>query len=163
MTYNVEDKVWLNACNIQIYLLNKKLNSKHFESFQIMNKLKKQAYWFDISIKQQIYSVFNVLLLKLFKSSLNHTDQSQKNEFKDTEILRKLSSELHYEIKKLTNSKRNKNSLYYLVKWKNYEEFNNTWKSAENLQYLVIKIRNFYEANSTKSSDKNTAVNTQIY
>ena len=87
----------------------------------------------------------------------------QEDEFKDTEILRKLSSELYYEIEKLINNKRDKNSLYYLVKWKSYEEFNSTWKSAENLQYLVIKIRDFYKANSTKSSDKNTAVNTQIY
>ena len=128
-----------------------------------MNKLEKQTYWFDIFTKWWIHSMFNVLLLESFKSLLNHVNQLQENEFKDTEILRKLSSKLHYEIEKLTNSKRDKNNLYYLVKWKSYKESNSTWKSAENLQYLVTKIKDFHEANSTKSSNKNTIINTQIY
>ena len=60
--------------------------------------------------------MFNVLLLELFKLLLNHADSLQENEFKNIEILEKLLSELHYEIEKLINNKRNKNSLYYLVK-----------------------------------------------
>ena len=66
------------------FIYYKKLNSKHFELFQIVKKLKKH--------------------------------QLQENRFKDIEILKKLSSKLHYEIEKLTNSKRDKNSLYHLVK-----------------------------------------------
>ena len=76
MTYNVENKVWLNVHNIQIYLLNKKLNSKCFRLFQIINKFRKQAYKLNISTKQQIHSVFNVLLLKSFKFSSDHANQS---------------------------------------------------------------------------------------
>ena len=63
--------------------------------------------------------MFNVLLLESFKFLLNYVNQLQKNEFKDTEILRKLLSELHYKIKELINNKRNKNSLYTKLSDKN--------------------------------------------
>jgi len=92
------------------------LGSKQFEPFQIIDKIEKQAYKLDISAKQRIHPVFNVLLLKPFKSSSDHADQLQEDEFKSMEILKKLPSKLEYEVEELMNSKRDLNTLYYLVK-----------------------------------------------
>lgn len=41
-------------------------------------------------------------------------------------ILEKLSSELKYKVEELIDSKRDLNMLYYLVKWKNYDESKRT-------------------------------------
>jgi len=50
-SYNVRNRVWLNAHNIQTYLLNRKLGLKRFEPFQIIDKIEKQAYKLDIPAK----------------------------------------------------------------------------------------------------------------
>jgi len=60
--------------------------------------------------------VFNVLLLEPFKFSSDHVNQSQEDEFKNMKILEKLSSKLEYEVEELIDSKRDLNTLYYLVK-----------------------------------------------
>ena len=156
--YSVGDKVWLDIRNIQIYLLNKKLDSKRFSSFQIIDKFEKQTYKLDISMSHHIHSVFNVLLLESFKKLFKYADQSQDDGFKRLKILIWIFSELEYEVEELLNSKKNYNVLYYLVKWKGYNEFNNTWKSVENLQHLVTKLKTFHKAFSTKLGTKiNTA------
>ena len=114
--YSVDIKVWLDIRNIQIYLLNKKLDSKRFNLFWVIDKIKKQAYKLDISTSCYIHSVFNVLLLESFKESLKHVNQSQDDDFKSLKILVWTSSELEYEVEELLNSKKDFNMLYYLVK-----------------------------------------------
>jgi len=162
-SYNVRNRVWLNAHNIQTYLLNRKLGLKRFEPFQIIDKIEKQAYKLDIPAKWRIHPVFNVLLLKPFKSSSDYANQSQEDGFKSMKILEKLPSKLEYKVEELMNSKRNLNTLYYLVKWKDYDESENTWEPAGNLQHLATNIRAFHKANPMSSGWKGTAVNTQAY
>ena len=41
----------------------KKLNNKYLESFKILEKVRKSAYYFKLPNQQKIYNIFNKMLL----------------------------------------------------------------------------------------------------
>ena len=46
--YKKGDKVWLEATNITTKCFMKKLNNKHLESFEILKKVRKSAYYLKL-------------------------------------------------------------------------------------------------------------------
>ena len=61
--YKKSDKVQLEATNITTKCPMKKLNNKHLEPFEILEKVEKSAYHFKLPSQQKIYNIFNKMLL----------------------------------------------------------------------------------------------------
>jgi hypothetical protein len=68
MIYNVDDKVLLNVKNIIFTKSFKKLDYKYYDSYEIIELIKKQAYKLKLScLLKKIHNVFHV---SLFESHL---------------------------------------------------------------------------------------------
>ena len=66
-TYKVSDKVLLNVKNIKPIRSFKKLNYKYYESYEITNFVKKNAYRLRLfDLLKSVHNVFHVFLLKLY-------------------------------------------------------------------------------------------------
>ena len=111
MSYNVEDYVNLNDKNIKTKR-NKKLKWKFFESFQILETVKNQAYRLDLFKRWRIHDVFHVSFLEKFnvKKEKKHTShfsefsyQAENIEF-DENMKMKVTKEF-YEIEVIKDSK----------------------------------------------------------
>jgi hydroxymethylpyrimidine pyrophosphatase-like HAD family hydrolase len=65
MIYNVDDKVLLNVKNIIFIKSFKKLNYKYYDSYEIIELIKKQVYRLKLSfLLKEIHNVFHVFLLE---------------------------------------------------------------------------------------------------
>ena len=166
MSYNVENYVNLNGKNIKIKR-NKKLKWKFFESFQILETIENQAYRLDLFKRWRIHDVFHVSLLEKFnaKKGRKHTSHSFESSYQAEDIefdenMKVKTTKKFYEVEIIKNSKIFKADeisdklysefdLYYLIKWKNYE--NATWKFASLVKHLRRTLRQFHNENSKKS------------
>ena len=57
-----------------------------------------------------------------------------------------------YEVEKILNERTNGNKLEYLVKWKGYDESQNSWEPFENLKHLTFLFEEF--KNTKKITEK---------
>jgi hypothetical protein len=65
MIYNVNDKVLLNVKNIIFIKSFKKLDYKYYDSYKIIESIKKQVYKLKLSfLLKEIHNVFHVSLLE---------------------------------------------------------------------------------------------------
>jgi hypothetical protein len=65
MIYNVDDKMLLNVKNIIFTKSFKKLNYKYYDSYEIIELIKKQVYRLKLSfLLKKIHDVFHVFLLE---------------------------------------------------------------------------------------------------
>jgi hypothetical protein len=65
MIYNVNDKVLLNVKNIIFTKSFKKLDYKYYDSYKIIELIKKQIYRLKLSfLLKEIHNVFHVFLLE---------------------------------------------------------------------------------------------------
>jgi hypothetical protein len=65
MIYNVGDKVLLNVKNIIFTRSFKKLDYKYYDSYEIIESIKKQVYKLKLSfLLKEIHNVFHVFLLE---------------------------------------------------------------------------------------------------
>jgi hypothetical protein len=74
MIYNVDDKVLLNVKNIIFTKSFKKLDYKYYDSYEIIELIKKQVYKLKLSfLLKEIHNVFHVSLLKSYLYDLART------------------------------------------------------------------------------------------
>ena len=66
--YKKGDKVWLEATNITTKCPMKKLNNKHLEPFEILEKVGKLAYCLKLPSQWKIHDIFNKVLLSPYHS-----------------------------------------------------------------------------------------------
>jgi hypothetical protein len=96
MIYNVNDKVLLNVKNIIFIKSFKKLNYKYYDSYEIIESIKKQIYRLKLSfLLKEIHNVFHVFF---FESHLY--DSIRTLEFFS---IIKVDDENQYEIDEILN------------------------------------------------------------
>ena len=62
-----------------------------------------------------------------------------------------------YTVEEILNRRKVKGKYEYLIKWKGYEDKNNTWESLDNLQNIISAIKKYdeiYELNYKKKPQK---------
>ena len=121
-----EDKILLSIKN----LINKKLNKSFIEVFKIKS-IKEVIATLQL-LETDIFSKFHVeLLKKTFSATLLTTNwfYEKKQE---------------YEVEKIIEEKEKTDE--FLIKWKEFLDKDNTWKSRKNLKNAQEAIRKFRKA-----------------
>ena len=145
--FKVGDMVWLDARNIKTKKPSKKLGPKRLGPYMIIDIIGKRAYKLKLPSGSRIHPVFNVALLEPF-----HMTKTQEQEEPNVEevLQSQYEEETEWEVENLVNSRTLNERLEYLVKWKGYDDSENTWEPAGNLQHLTAKIRRFHRLHPAK-------------
>ena len=128
-SYQVNNQVWLNTCNIKTQRHSKKLNNKWIDIFLVHELVSTRACWLELSTTFQIHLVFHVFMLRQINQ------QSGPIIGKDVDNLD------IYKVESIINSYslQNQQKFYYMVKWK-------CWPHIFNTKKLVKHLTNYIEA-----------------
>ena len=138
--YVIEDKILLIMKNLQTIRFSKKLDNQWVELFKIKKIVRKQAYQLRLSRHyKSIYSTFHVSLLKSYQQWL------EKKLLESLRVM--INDHMKWVVKRILDRQLQWDKVQYLVKWNEYSDSENIWKSAEHLkaaqQLDVYKAVNF--------------------
>ncbi len=143
-TFKKKNKAYLLRWNIKTKRSSNKLNHTKLESYKILKIKELINYKLDLSAFMRIHSIFHICLLKFADS--NTLIQTEFSEI-DSE-----SQNVEYKVKNILNQQNIKSQSHWLVKWKNYEHIENTWKSKKNLKNYQMLLWQFQLRNSVSQS-----------
>jgi hypothetical protein len=126
-TFKPDDKVWLDARNLNLRIGSKKLAPKREGPFTIKKRIGSHAYKLDLHKRWQIHPVFHVMLLRKFEE----TDEHGSNYLRPpTELI---EGEKEFEVEAIVAHRKIANQMQYLIKWKGYPTSENTWQNTKDL------------------------------
>jgi len=126
----IEERVYLRTNNIHVKWRSKKLNNKSIKPFKIKRNIKGLSYELDLLRKMRIHSIFHAFMLQCC------------NQFISLQII-EMSVELNkeYKVEDILKKQMISKKTHYLIKWREYDTFENTWKSWENLKNCARALR----------------------
>ncbi|KAF8703940.1 Chromo (CHRromatin Organization MOdifier) domain, partial [Rhizoctonia solani] len=136
--YKVEDKVWLMTTNIQTKRPAKKLDNKKAGPFTITKKILSHAYRLDLPNTIKIHNVFHLNLLAPFKEDTDF----HRRQVEPPPIITEEGEE-EYEVEKIVAWGKDKEGLRYQVRWKGYDELEDTMERAGKIVQLPEIIDRF--------------------
>ena len=143
--FKVGDHVLVSNRNI---LMNKnrsrKLSFKYIGPFRICKQIGDQTFELDGKGKLPEYQRFHVSLLKHYRESDDQQFPKRKQTIPEPEDIQ---NNTEYEVEKILDSKRYRNTIKYLVKWKGYQEYDATWEPKANLTHAKMAIREYDQQN----------------
>ena len=140
ISFMINDKVLLRSLNIRTLRSKKKIDHKQLKSFEVVKRIKSQAYLLDLFERyDSIHFVFHVFLLESWYSR----DENSKSQF----IL--VEDEEKWEIEKILNKRIKKSKFEYLIQWVDSSSYENSWESMKYLENARKAIQN-YENESKK-------------
>ena len=125
-SYKIDEKIYLQTDNIKTKRVSKKLDHRSIESFMIKRNIKNLSYELDLLKNMKIHSVFHAFMLQ-------SCDQFIPLQTKPTSI----EPDEEYEVKRILDKKIISETAHYLVKWKEYNISELTWKLRQNLRNCV--------------------------
>ena len=130
------DKVYLLQKNIETTRPSNKLDHVKIRPFKIIRDIKGVSFELELPEgMQQKHPVFHILLLEPASSSVPVLGQVPDNYL--------MEQEDWYEVEKILEHKDISRWKHYLVKWKDYFNSENTWKSEENLDECSETIEKY--------------------
>lgn len=136
--FAVNDKVFLEATNIQTDRPLRKLSPKRLGPFRITEVISTHAYRLELPTTMKIHNVFHVSLLTRHKPN---TIAGRDFPEPPPDIV---EGEEHYEVDKILNSRYIGNELQYLVRWVGYDQGEDSWEPAEFLEDAPEKVTEFH-------------------
>ena len=124
------DKVYLLRRNIRTKRPSEKLDFKKVGPFRILRKLSALNYELELPKGTRIHPIFHVSLLEPAPSNA-----------KIQTTLRVEPDEQEYEVEDILDKRTNGRTEEYLVKWKGYDNSENTWEPIKNLDHCRERIR----------------------
>ena len=143
-TFKKRNKVYLLRWNIKMKRSSNKLNHTKLKSYRILEIKKSINYKLNLSTSIKIHSIFHICLLK--SADLNTSIQTESSEIDSK------NQNVEYEVKDILNRQNIKDQSHWLVKWKDYEHIENTWKSERNLKNCQMLLWQFQLRNSVSQS-----------
>ncbi len=143
-TFKKKHKVYLLRRNIKMKKSNNKLNYTKLKSFEILEEKKSINYELNLSASMKIHSVFHISLLK--SANLNSSIQTESSKINSK------SQNVEYKVENILNQQNIKDQSHWLIKWKDYEHIENTWKSKKNLKNCQMLLWQFQLRNSVSQS-----------
>jgi transposase InsO family protein len=127
------DKVYLLRKNISTTRPSDKLDYKKLGPFRI--KIKKSETNYELSLPEtmHIHPVFHISLLE--KAPANAPDQDHPIEVYDEE----------FEPEKILKKEVRNGQTFYLIKWKGYDEEDNSWEPVKHLKNCRRLVRQFHQ------------------
>ena len=147
-SYQVRDKVWLEAKHLALSYQTPKLAPKRHGPFTIIKRVSPVAYQLQLPTAWTIHDIFHASLLTPYRETTEHGvnyTRPPPDLIEDAE---------EYEVETIVNHRHFgcKRQLQYLIKWKGYPDADNTWESADHVHApVLIQI---YHRRSPLSSSK---------
>ncbi|QRW15575.1 Retrotransposable element Tf2 protein [Rhizoctonia solani] len=139
----VGDKVWLSHQNISTNRPSIKLSHKKLGPYLVIEKIGSHAYKLQLPHTMRVHPVFHINLLTKFHPDPHGQDPPQPAPITTEE------GEEEYEVERIIDSKwkgRGKSrKLWYLVKWKGYNEGSNSWEPIDNVDNAQEAIKEFHD------------------
>ena len=139
--FKLGEKVWLEATNLKLNTPNRKLSHKREGPFKIIEVLGPVTFKLELPNQwkqRNIHPVFHASLLSKYKENdihgPNYTDPPPDL----------IGGEEEWEVEAITNHKRFRNGMRYLVRWKGYSSAEDSWQTANELKN-ARKILNDYK------------------
>ena len=124
------DKVYLLTKNLKTSRKCKKLDHKKVGPFRIERKISNVNYKLDLPKGTRIHPVFHVSLLEPAHPETPAQDKPPR-----------LSSQDEYEVEKVIDY--DKESQQYLVRWKGYDQDEDTWHDRKDLTDCIALVRKY--------------------
>jgi RNase H-like domain found in reverse transcriptase/Reverse transcriptase (RNA-dependent DNA polymerase)/Integrase zinc binding domain/Chromo (CHRromatin Organisation MOdifier) domain/Integrase core domain len=118
-----------------------KLDHLQLGPFKVKRYLGKDNYELQLPTRMKIHPVFHISLLKPTKN----TATQEQIAIEETE----------YEVERIIDKRTRNGHAEYLIKWKGYEDEDNTWEPTRNL-YCPDKIKEYQEISGRDSRKRGT-------
>ena len=129
--WKVGDKVWLEAMNLHLNYLSRKLAPKRQGPFEISQVLSPLTYHLCLPPTWKIHDVFHTTLLSFYKE----TEAQSPNFLKPPPDL--IGTKEEYEVEQIISHHSTLGCRRYLTTWKGYPSLENTWEPESNLRHAA--------------------------
>ncbi|TFY50605.1 hypothetical protein EVG20_g11425 [Dentipellis fragilis] len=139
--YQKDDKVWLDGKNVRTTRPKAKLAAKYLGPFKITDIIGLVTCQLKLPLIWCIHPVFHASLLSPYKETDTHDLNFS------IPALDLVEGKEEYEVEKVLNTRLtpNKCGIEYLVKWTDYPDFENQWRSRTVLSNATRAITDFYK------------------
>ena len=134
-TFRTEQKIYLSHKNFKIKWTCEKLNYQKMRAFKIKQQTESMTFELELSEHSKAHLIVHTALLK---------SASDKVKLMKIMNIKKYKNQ-NYVIKKILEKKQINDTNHYLVKWKNYDNSENIWKSIEHLEKTQQMLRSFLQ------------------
>jgi len=148
LKYAINDMIWLDARNLMIHWLSKKLFNKFEKSFRIIKIVSSHSYQLELLNDWFCFNVFHTYLLHFATNDL----LPEQISFASFSIVF-VEEVLSWEMNEILNFRVKNSQLEYLIKWTEIEV--NSWVKFANVMN-VIEVMNVYHAWNLDRSSKNS-------
>jgi hypothetical protein len=149
-SYEIGDRIWLSTKNLKKKGRSEKLLPRFIGPYTIIERINDVAYKIDLPSSLRIHNVFHVSLLKPYiDGSEAFPNRQQKIRPPPTDLneegdeLWEVEAIVDKRIKKVGRGRRKKNLIEYLIKWKDYPEWENSWEPESGLRQSKELIDKF--------------------
>ena len=129
--WKVGDKVWLEATNLRLNYISRKLASKRQGPFEISQVLFLLTYRLCLLPTWKIHDVFHTTLLSSYKETKAHGPNFSKP---PPDLI---GTKEEYEVEQIISHCSTSGCHRYLTAWKGYPSSENTWEPESNLRHVV--------------------------
>ena len=136
-TFEVGDRVWLDATNIRMPGA-RKLLPRRLGPYEIEQVVGELNYRLKLPDSMAIHPVFHVSLLT------RHEDDPIVGRRQPPPPPVEVEGDEEYEVEAVVNSRIWRRKLQYLVQWKGYSRSDDTWEDAAALEHAKAKVREFH-------------------
>lgn len=143
--FNVDDRVLLDAEDINFTSGTKKLLDKYIGPYRVSEKISAVSYKLELPAKLRIHPVFHISKLKRVHETDAFPDREQKN--RPLPVV-KIDGEDAWYVEKIIGKRvHKKDGLQYKVKWEGFPEWESTWESINNLKEAKDAVHEYEKRN----------------
>jgi hypothetical protein len=146
ISFQVGDQVLLSTSDLRLKMkITPKLTSRYIGPFKIKKVLSRLNYELELPSSIHIHPVFHISKLRIYHESERfHFNHPNKESRPPPELI---DEEEEWEVEKILDRRERKvgrgKRIEYLIKWKGYPEWENTWEPTNNLIHSKELINEF--------------------
>lgn len=138
--FAVGEEVWLNRKNMTTHRPAKKLDWKYLGPYKVLEKIGKRAWKLELPQAVKVHPVFHVNLLeKVTPDNFDRAPHPVPPVIVD--------GQEEWEVEKVLNSKKERNRIKYLVRWKGHGQKEDSWEPAVHLENAMAMVKKFHLEN----------------
>ena len=134
-TFSEGDMVYLATKNITTKRPSKKLDYKYIGPYPVIKRISENNYELDLPSGVRIHPIFHVSLLES-ATDVDATEAGRDDVEVETD---------EYEAEKILDVRTKDGRIEYEVKWKGYDNSENTWEPANHLMNAQRLLKNFHQ------------------